>query len=147
MKLPVKIVLALVVAAGLGFGGFAVFEHFDRAGIVKDAQRSCGNLDTPTGSPALPTGFALPSGQKLLKVESQGKTTLVVASVDGARSGVVKARDAVVADLLAAGYTKTGTDQEPGYEAEAQLGGKGDASVKVRPLCSGRLEVRYTLRG
>jgi len=38
------------------------------------------------------------------------------------------------------------TPPPPGYEAEAQLGGTADASLKVRPLCQDRLEVRLTLR-
>ncbi|MCW2600496.1 MAG: hypothetical protein JWM02_2325 [Frankiales bacterium] len=137
----------MVVLGALGFGGFRAFEFFDHRGVVKDAERACGTLDTPSGAAALPSGLTLPGNQKLLRVDTQGKTTLVVASVEGHRAGVVAARDAVVTQLATQGYARKGTDQEPGYEAEAQLGGKGDASVRVRPLCTGRLEVRYTLRG
>ncbi|MGB8650319.1 MAG: hypothetical protein WCD35_06620 [Mycobacteriales bacterium] len=147
MNRAVKIVLALLAVAALGLGGWAVFEHFDRAGIVKDSKRACGALDTPSGSSALPTGFTLPSGQKLLRVETQGKTSLVVASAEGQRGDIVKVRDAVLAELASQGYTKKGTDQEPGYEAEAELGGKTEGTLKVKPLCTDRLEVRYKLQG
>jgi hypothetical protein len=60
---------------------------------------------------------------------------------------VVHVRDAVLASLASQGYTRTGTDQEPGIEAEGQFGGKGEGTLKVKPLCTGRLSVRYTLRG
>ena len=143
----VKVLLALVVLAGLGAGGWAVFEHFDRQGVVKDSERACGTLDTPSASGAFPTGLTLPADAKLLRIQTQGKTTLVVASVAGTRDDVVTVRDTVVAALATQGFTKTGTDQEPGYEAEAQLSGKADASLRVRPLCTGRLELRFTLRG
>ena len=143
----VKIVLALVAAAALGFGGFAVFEHFDQAGVKKLAKRTCGTLDTPSGSPSLPSGLTIPSDEKLLRVETQGKTTLVVVSTEGTLDDVVKVRDAVLASLVSQGYTKGGTDQEVGIEAEGEFGGKGDGTIKVKPLCTDRLEIRYTLRG
>ena len=147
MQTPVKIVLAVVVLAGVGSGGFAVFEHFDRQELVAAAERSCGSVDAPKAGATLPSGFALPSGQTLLRVETQGKTTLVVASAVGQRGDIVKVRDGIVTAMVADGYTKAGADAEPGYEADAQLSGKGEGSIKVRPLCTDRLEVRYTLRG
>jgi hypothetical protein len=142
-----KIVLALLAAGALAAGGFAVFEHFDQAAVKKQAKRACGTLDTPTGSPALPPGLVLPDGQKLLRVDAQGKTSLVYASTAGNLDDVVHVRDAVLASLASQGYTRTGTDQEPGIEAEGQFGGKGEGTLKVKPLCTGRLSVRYTLRG
>ena len=141
-----KVVLALVVLAGLGAGGWAVFEHFERAGVVKDSKRSCGTLDTPDPAAALPPGITLPNDLKLLRVVTQGKTILVVTSRDGVRKDVVKVRDEIVQELTAVGFTKKGQDQEPGYEAEAQLAGTADASLRVRPLCTNRLEVRLTIR-
>lgn len=144
-RLP-KVLLVLLALGALGGGGFAVFEHYERQGVAEKGERACGALDTPaTGLPTSP--LALPGDEKLLSVQTQGKTTLVVASTAGTRQDVVMVRDAVVAELKKAGFTQTGTDQEPGYEAEAQLSGTADASVKVRPLCEGRIEVRYTIRG
>jgi hypothetical protein len=142
----VKVLLALVVVVGLAAGGWAVFEHYDRAGLVKNGERACGTLDTPKPGVALPPGITLPDGLKLLDVVTQGKTVLVVTSREGVRKDVVKVRDEVVQQLAAVGFTKKSQDQEPGYEAEAQLGGRADASLKVRPLCADRLEVRLTLR-
>lgn len=139
--------VGLAVVAGLGFGGFAVFEHFDQAGVKKLAKRSCGTLDTPVGTPVLPAGLALLPDQKLLRVETVGRTSAVYVSTAGVIGDVVKVRDAVLASLESQGYTKTGTDQEAGIEAEGQFGGKAEGTVKVKPLCTDRLEVRYKING
>ena len=146
MNRLVKILLAVVVVAGLAFGGWKVFEHFDHAGVIKDSERSCGTLDTPDPTAALPPGITVPPGLKLLRVVTQGKTILVVTSRDGVRKDVVTVRDEIVQELAALGFTKKGQDQEPGYEAEAQLSGTANASLRVRPLCTNRLEVRLTIR-
>jgi len=142
----VKVLLALVVVGGLAVGGWAIFEHYDRAGVVKDSQRACGTLDTPETGVTAPAGVPLPGDLKLLRVITQGKTRVFVTSREGNRQDVVKVRDDLLQQLLAVGFTKKGTDQEPGYEAEAQLGGRADASLRVRPLCTDRLEVRLTVR-
>lgn len=147
MNRATKALLALLAVVALGAGGFAVFERFERQGVAEKGERACGNLDAPAAAGLAPTAFTLPEGQKALSVQTQGKTTLFVASTAGTRDDVVEVRDAVVADLKGQGFELAGTDQEPGYEAEAQLEGRADASVKVRPLCEGRLEVRYTVRG
>jgi hypothetical protein len=147
MNRALKLLLALVVVVGLGAGGWAVFEHFDRQGVAKKGERACGTLDTPDQGVTAPAGVTVPDGLTLLKVLTQGKTTVLVTSTAGVRQDVVKVRDRVLGQLVAAGWTKTGTDQEPGYEAEAQLGGKTDGSLRVRPLCQDRLEVRLTIRG
>lgn len=142
----VRAVVALVVVGLLALGGWRVFEHFDQQAKVKDAGKPCAGLDTPTAGATLPSGFALPTGQKLLKVQTTGKTAVVFASVAGGRKDLVAARDKVVADLQSAGYTKTGADQEPTFEADATVSRSGaDDTVNVRPLCSGRIVVRYTL--
>jgi hypothetical protein len=143
----VKVLLALVVLAGLGFGGFAVFEHFEQGEVKKLGKRDCTALDVVTGSPTLPAGLQLLPDQKLLKVQTQGKTTIVYASAPGVIDDVVQIRDAVLQSLVAQGYTKKGTDQEAGIEAEGQFGGKAEGSIKVKPLCTDRLEIRYTIRG
>lgn len=138
---------SLVGLAAVGAIGFAVFQHYDHAGFVQDAGRACGSLDTAVPSAPPPAALTLPGTQKLLRVLSQGSTTLVVASAPGARTDIVAVRDSTVQALEREGYRSTGSDAEPGYEAEARLSGKGSATVKVRPLCTGRLEVRYTLLG
>ena len=144
-----RVLIALVAVAvivGIAIGGWAVFEHFDRAGKIKDAGKPCDGLDVVTGNPVAPAGFTLPSGQKLLSVQTQGKTTIIYASTDGTRDDIVHVRDQVTQALTADGYKVTHTDQEPTYEAEATVSKNGtDDTVQVQPLCSGRLRVRYIL--
>ena len=146
MKKLLLALLAVAVVIAVGFGGFAVFEHFDQAGKIKDAKKACAGLDVVTPGATLPAGFVLPADEKLLRVEKQGKTSVVYASVDGNRSDLVAIRDRVVDALTAAGYTKKHTDQEPTFEADAGVSKDGvDDSINVRPLCSGKAVVRYTL--
>ena len=138
--------VALVAVVGIAIGGWAVFEHFDRAGKVKDAGKPCGGLDVVKGTPTLPSGFNLPPGERLLEVQTQGKTKIVYASTDGKRDDIVSVRNEVAATLTGDGYRVTHTDQEPTFEAEATVTKNGtDDSIRVQPLCNGRLRVRYIL--
>lgn len=142
----VRALVGGVVVALLAVAGWRVFEHFDQQGKIKDAGKPCTELDRPTLGASLPAGFALPDGQKLLKVQTTGKTSVVFASLDGGRNELVDVRDAIVAELERAGYRKTGSDQEPTFEADATVSKAGaDDTINVRPLCSGRLVVRYTI--
>ena len=146
VKKPWVVLLALVAVVLLAVGGWAVFEHFERADKIKDAEKSCADLDVVTPGATVPAGFTLPEGQKLLRVDTQGKTSIVYASLDGTRDDLVEIRDRTVEALKADGYKLNGTDQEPTYEADAALSkGDVDDSINVRPLCSGKAVVRYTL--
>jgi hypothetical protein len=146
LKRVVIVLVALVVIVGIGIGGWAVFEHFDRAGKIKDAGKPCTGLDVVKGTPTAPAGFTLPAGQHLLEVQSQGKTQIIYASTDGSRDDIVSVRDQVTTALKADGYSVTHTDQEPTFEAEATVSKNGtDDTVQVQPLCNGRLRVRYIL--
>ncbi|MBK5308263.1 MAG: hypothetical protein JJD92_16390 [Frankiaceae bacterium] len=146
MKKPWIVLLALVAVVALALGGWAVFEHFERAGTIKDADKSCAALDVVTPGATVPSGFTLPDGQKLLRVQTQGKTSIVFASIDGGRDDLVEIRDRTVDALKAEGYKLNGTDQEPTFEADAAISkGDIDDSINVRPLCTGKAVVRYTL--
>ena len=146
VKKPWIVLLALVAVVALALGGWAVFEHFERADKIKDANKSCADLDVVTPGATVPAGFTLPVGQKLLRVDTQGKTSIVYASIDGTREDLVDIRDRTVDALKADGYKLNGTDQEPTYEADAAISkGDVDDSINVRPLCSGKVVVRYTL--
>lgn len=137
---------ALVAVVAVALGGWALFEHFERADKIKDAKKSCADLDVVTPGATLPEGFTLPDGQKLLRVQTQGKTRVVFASIDGTRDDLVDIRDRTVDALKADGYKVTHTDQEPTFEADAAVSkGDLDDSINVRPLCSGKAVVRYTL--
>mgnify|MGYP003296805668 CR=1 FL=1 len=143
----IKALVAVVVLAMLGGLGFFLFERHERSGIAAKASEPCGTLDTPESGATLPVGLALPTGQKLLRVQKQGKTTVAFASTAGGRDDIVRVRDEVLDLLKASGFTVKGTDQEPGYEAEAELSGVVDGTIRVKPLCTDRLEVRYKIEG
>lgn len=146
MKKAVIALVVVVVLALVAAGGWMVFEHFERADKIKDAKKACSGLDVVTPGATLPAGFTLPADQKLLRVEKQGKTSVVYASVDGERDDLVAIRDRVVQALEDAGYKKTHTDQEPTFEADAAVSKGGvDDSINVRPLCAGKAVVRYTV--
>jgi len=146
MKSPVRLLAGVIVVAVLAVIGWRVFEHFDQQDKIKNANKSCDSLDQPVGNPTAPAGFTLPSGQKLLNVQTTGKTSVIFASVDGTRDDLVAIRDQVAKELGSSGYKVTGTDQEPTFEADATVSkGDVDDTINVRPLCSGRVVIRYTL--
>ncbi len=140
--------VAAVALAAAGAGGFLLFERHERGGLVSQSEQACAGQDAPApGAPAgLPLELPATDGETVLKVASQGSTTVAFAKVDGTRDDIVEVRDHVLQDLQAAGYRVVGTDQEPGYEAEAEVAGPHEGTVKVSPLCEGLLEVRYALR-
>ena len=147
MRKPLIAVVVVVALAGVAGGGFAVFEHFERGGLAAKSENACGDRAKPDADApvALPLGLPLTEGETVLRVATQGATTVAFASEPGGREDIVAVRDKVLADLATAGYTVVDTDQEPGYEAEAELGGTHPGSVKVSPLCEGLLEVRYKI--
>jgi hypothetical protein len=140
-----KIVVAVLVVAAVGVGGFSVFEYFDHHEKVKDSKRACGDLLTPAPGVALPSGldFTLPAGQTLLDVTQQGKTDAITVYVKGDRKALVGLRDQAVTDMRSQGYTASATDQEPTFEAEGKFGGKVEGTINVQPLCSGYDKIRY----
>ena len=146
-SLWVKVVAAVVVLAALGGLGFYLFERHERSGIAAKAEEPCGTLDTPEAGATLPAALKLPADQKLLRVQTQGKTTVAFASTAGGRDDIVAVRDRVLDLLKGRGFTVKGTDQEQGYEAEAELSGVVDGTIRVKPLCTGRMEIRYKIEG
>src|SRR3954464_12591035 len=130
VKRLVIVVVALLVIAGLAGAVWGVFEHFDRAGKIKDAKKPCTGLDTVDPAATLPAGFTLPAGQTLMRVQTQGKTAVVFASTTGTRDDLVTIRNSTVDALKAQGYTLKHTDQEPTFEADAALS-KGDTDDSI----------------
>lgn len=108
----------------------------------------CEQLDRPAvDTLPVPAYLKLPNDQKLLRVQTQGRTTVVFSSTTGGRADLVDVRDQVLTALEPQGFSVVGTDQEPGFEAEAQIAGPSDGTVRVVPLCAGRIQVRYKLEG
>ncbi len=147
MRKPVIALVAVLAVAAAGGIGFAVFERFERGGLVERSEQACGSDAEPaSGAPdELPLELPLSDDETVLSVTTQGSTTVAFASLPGDRDDIVDVRDRVLEDLAAAGYEVVDTDQEPGYEAEAELTGTHPGSLKVSPLCEGRLEVRYKI--
>jgi hypothetical protein len=146
MKRLIVPLVGVVVLAVLILVGWRVFEHFDQQDKIKNANKSCSTFDVVKGNPTLPSGFTLPSGQKLLNVQTTGKTSVIFASLPGSRDELVSIRDSVEQALVANGYKVTGGDQEPTFEADGTVSKNGvDDTINVRPLCSGRVVVRYTI--
>lgn len=148
MRRPAVLALVVVVALpAVGGVGWALFERHERGGLVTASERPCDGREQPVaGVPAtLPLQLPVTQGSTLLRVRTQGSTTVAFARVPGGRGDIVAVRDRVLADLKGAGYATTGTDQEPGYEAEAEVKGRYEGTLKVSPLCTGVLEVRYKI--
>jgi hypothetical protein len=138
------VVLALVAVGGIGF---ALFERHERGGLVTASERPCDGREAPvSGVPSgMPLQLPMTQGGTLLDVQRQGSTTVAFVKVGGGRSDIVDVRDRVLGELKGAGYATSGTDQEPGYEAEAEVRGRYEGTLKVSPLCTGLLEVRYKI--
>lgn len=109
---------------------------------------ACGQQSTPHPEliRQLPAGFATVAGWQVTAVVNQGRTRVVSGVLAGEAADVVSVRDAAVSRLTAAGYAHTGSDEEPGHEAEAEFSQPYEVSVKVRPLCRGYLVLSYTVR-
>ena len=140
---------AVVVVAGLAAGGaFALHEHRHRADLVSTSEQACAGQDRPRPAPGRAARRAADDHRRDRAPGGRpGRTVVAFASLPGRRGDIVQVRDAVLADLRGAGYTVAGTDQEPGYEAEAELAGTHEGTLKVSPLCAGLLEVRYKIDG
>ena len=113
------------------------------------ASAPCGNLTSPDPRAAapLPKGFPVLPGWVAVSQVVQGKTTAVRGVVTGLPSAITADRDAVFTQIKAAGYTVTGSDQEPGIEADGDFGGPHPGNINVKLLCQDHLLVTYTFNG
>lgn len=99
----------------------------------------------PAAGLALPLDLPLPPGGAVRAVAEQGRTSVSLVDVPGGATDLVRVRDEVVQGLVRVGYRLVDSDQEPGAEAEAEVAGPYDGTLRVRPLCTGLLEVRYAV--
>lgn len=118
-----------------------------RREVRAQAQQPCGRLDSSDGGVRLPRGLTLPESQRRLRMQTEGQASVLVASTAGAPEDIVRVRDTVLDHLRGAGFTVKGTVQQPGHEAAGEVAGPFTGTVRVRPLCAGRLEIRYQVQG
>jgi hypothetical protein len=108
---------------------------------------ACGEKTSPHPKLALqlPTGFPTVTGWTSTQAVTQGRTHAIRGSLRGDAGDIVAVRDAAVARIVAAGYIKTGSDQEPGSEADADFRGPHEGNINVRVLCRDYLVLTYTI--
>jgi hypothetical protein len=106
----------------------------------------CGGVLTPQAGAAkqIPKTFPTLDGWAATRAVTQGKTLAVSGAIQGRPEEIVDVRDKVIKKLTDSGYTRTGADQEPGFEAEADFAGPHSGNVTVKPLCRDHLAVTYT---
>jgi len=94
----------------------------------------------------LPADFPTITGWQPTQVTNQGQTRAVSGVLRGEVGDLVTVRDNAADELVTEGYTQAGSDEEVGYEAEAEFTGLQEVSIKVKPLCRDYLVLTYTVR-
>ena|ERR1700754_4023259 len=113
-----------------------------------NGSKDCDSVGDIDGDPkeALPSDVPVLDGAHVYESQGPfGKTTQYFAAIDGDAEELPAKRDAVVDQLVGAGYKKLAEDQEEGTEAEAHLSGPHTVDIQVINLCSGKLRIRYTV--
>jgi hypothetical protein len=110
------------------------------------ASVACGDKITPHPAVAqrLPNGFPTIDGWTATAAVTQGKTLALRGAVRGGPDDIIDVRDAALKKLTASGYTRAGSDQEPGFEADADFSGPHPGNINVKALCRDNLVVTYT---
>lgn len=119
------------------------------SGAASAAGAACSQQQTaphPELLNRLPAGFPTVAGWQPTTVTDQGLTREVSGVLRGEVGDLLTVRDSAADTLADAGYQRTGSDAEPGYEAEADLKGPYEVAIKVRPLCRDYLVLSYTVR-
>lgn len=137
--IPALAALAVLLSGACGGGA----ERATTAAAPSAASAPCP--PPPDPGTALPLDLPLPPGGVVRTVAEQGRTSVSLLDVPGGVPDIVRVRDEVVQGLVDVGYRLVDTDQEPGFEAEAEVAGPYDGTLRVTPLCAGVLEVRYAV--
>lgn len=106
---------------------------------------ACSSDIDKTASQPLPADVPSLAGSSVYRFDSQGQTKVWFAAVDGTPEDLVKIRDQADDALKSKGYTIKDSDQEPGAEAESEFAGPHEGTTNVRPLCKGKVVIRYKL--
>ena len=113
------------------------------------ATAPCGSKITPDSSVAakLPKGFPVLTGWTGTSAVTQGTTTAIHGAVKATPAQITTLRDTVFTQIKGAGYKVTGSDQEPGFEADGDFTGPHPGNINVKLLCQDYLLVTYTFGG
>jgi hypothetical protein len=134
--------LALIsIVAGTGCGRLFDAEG-QLAGSIADVAK-CGSYLNATSSRPLPRALPIPRRTHSYQYLVEGSTQFWSTTVPGSSSTLVDVRNRIKQGLNRAGYIEIAQDQELGAEADYYFAGRYIGSVQVRPLCDGRLRVRY----
>jgi hypothetical protein len=108
----------------------------------------CGNQITPDPAAVrrVPRRFPTLAGWTATGAVTQGTTVALRGAIRGEPRDIVDVRDTAVHRLVTQGYVKTGGDEEPGFEADADFSGPHQGNINVRAACQHYLVVTYTLR-
>lgn len=117
----------------------------DEEKAKKAAGLACPSDIGKSASQPLPADVPSLPGSSVYRFDSQGQTRVWFAAFDGTPDDLVKVRDQVDDALKGKGYTIKDTDQEPGAEAESEFQGPHEGTTNVRPLCKGKVVIRYKL--
>lgn len=142
MQMPLPLIVG-VAALSLTAAGCSKNTN---SAAVASADQPCGALIAPNAEAAakLPAGFPTVAGFVATYTVTQGKTVLVRGAVAGRPSDIVAERDRGLATIRAQGYQVTGSDQEPGFEADGDFTGPHPGDINVKTLCKHYLEVNYS---
>ena len=110
------------------------------------ATEACGakTVVHSAAASSLPKGFPVVTGWRASSSVTQGKTVAVAGFVSGAPAAITVVRDEAFAKIITAGYKKTGSDEEPGFEADGDFAGPVAGNINVKTLCQSNLVVTYT---
>jgi hypothetical protein len=140
-KRAFALVLASLVLVAAGCS-HAFDAEAQLAGSVADVAKCSSSLSAKSARP-LPHGLPVPRRTHAYQYVVQGRTQFWFTTVPGSSSTLVDTRDRIKQGLTRAGFVKTAQDQELGAEADYYFAGPYLGSAQVRPLCHGRLRVRY----
>lgn len=107
------------------------------------AGTSCDGKLNRDPSLALPANLPTEATLLLTSMQTAGATKIYTGALP--ETDIVGARDDLSAKLVAKGYRIVSKDQEPGTEADAGFAGPHDGTLRTRFLCTGYLEVRYSI--
>jgi len=117
----------------------------EAASSEADTGRPCPSTVHPELKQQLPAGFPVLSDWMPIELVTQGKTQAFRGQVAGSPADIPAVRDRAVTELIGVGLRKTGSDEEAGFEADADFSGNVNGAVNVRVLCKSRLILTYTI--